>query len=219
MDELPGDTKTHYPKYLEPFIGLPGIILMYFSDDGGRTWLESLQSYYRCFDDGSGLEEPGVVETERGLWCYARTGLIGEHAGKKDVRQWTSMSEDEGQTWAEPRPSEFVSPCSPMQVKRIPKTGDLLAVWNDHSGRFKVPRHKPISWARTPLVCAISSNEGKSWKHHKLLEKSPEHGFCYPAVHFTDDAALLSYNAGGSTSRNPLDTQRVRRITIDELYS
>jgi sialidase-1 len=222
MDELPGDTNTHYPRGLEPFIGLPGIILFYFSDDGGKTWLESRQSFYRCFPDGSGLEEPGIVETKRGLWCYSRTGIIGEHARKKDVRQWSSFSKDGGQTWTEPEPSEFVSPCSPMQVKRMthgPRAGkDLLAIWNDHSGRFRVSKFKPISWARTPLVCAISSDEGKTWKKHRLLESAPDQGFCYPACHFTDDAVLMSYNAGGAQSRNPLDTQRVRRITYDWLY-
>ena len=77
----------------------------------------------------------------------------------------------------------------------------------------------PISWARTPLVSAISTDEDKTWKHHKLIESSPEHGFCYVAIHFTDEAMLLSYNAGGAGSRNPLDTQRIRRITFDELYA
>ncbi len=99
------------------------------------------------------------------------------------------------------------------------RTGDLLVVWNDHSGRFRVPKPQPLSWWRTPLVCAISKDEGWTWRHHQLLESAPDHGFCYPAIHFAGDAVLLSYNAGGTGSRNPLDTQRVRRITLDELYA
>lgn len=218
MPHLPGDTATHYPKGLEPFLAATMLIFFYFSDDGGRTWFESRTSIYHCLPDGSGLQEPGIIELRDGtLWCWARTGPIGEPAN--GVRQWQSFSKDGGQVWSRPEPSQFVSPCSPMQVKRIPSTGHLLAVWNDHSGRFKVRKPTPISWARTPLVSAISKNEGKTWGHFKLLEKAPDHGFCYPAIHFTDEAVLLSYNAGGASSRDCLDTQRVRWILLKEMYT
>lgn len=217
MERLPGDTHTHYPEGREPFWAAPTLIFFYFSDDGGHTWLESRTSYYHCFADGSGLEEPGLVElTDGRLWSWTRTGPIGKPA--QGMRQWESFSADGGQTWSPPEPSVFVSPCSPMQVKRIPQTGGLLAVWNDHSGRFPVLPPAPISWARTPLACAISTDDGISWGHHRLLEDAPDHGFCYPAIHFTDDAVLLSYNAGGASSRDCLDTQRVRRIPLDDLY-
>lgn len=216
--ELPGDTKTRIPKSMEPIFSGPGLIFFYFSDDGGRTWFESLTNYYWCTPEGLGLQEPGVIQLKDGrLWSWTRPGLIGVE-GMHDC-QWESYSKDHGQVWSPPRPTRFISPSSPMQVKRIPKTGHLLAVWNDTSGRFKTPKAKPISWGRTPLVSAISTNEGRTWKHHLLLEAAPDHGFCYPAVHFTNEAALLSYNAGGASSLDPLDTQRVRRITYDALYA
>lgn len=218
MKKLPGDTKTHYPEPREPFMAAPTLVFFYFSDDGGKTWLESLTSYYHCLPDGSGAEEPGMIELKNGtLWSWARTGIIGMPG--YGAWQWQSFSKDGGQVWSPPSQSVFRSPCSPLQMKRIPKTGHLLAVWNDHSEHFKVPKPKPISWARTPLVSAISKDEGKTWKHFLLLEGAPDHGFCYPAIHFTDEAVLLSYNAGGRTTRNPLDRQRVRRITFDDLYA
>lgn len=193
------------------FLSSPAIILYFLSDDCGKNWLESLTNYYRCFPSGHGLQEPGVIELkDKRLWSWTRPGTQG--------RQWSSFSDDGGQTWAEPEPSQFVSPSSPMHVKRIPETGHLLAVWNDHSQIFETEKPLPVSWGRTPLVCAISEDEGKTWKYHKLLEDSPEHGFCYPAIHFTDDAVLISYCAGGATSKIPLDTLRVRRILIKELY-
>lgn len=214
---LPGDTHTRVPKAMETFMACPSLIFFHLSDDDGRTWMESENNFYRCQPDGTGLEEPGVVEMPNGkLWSYARTGIIGIE--NRNTRQWSSFSGDGGVVWSEPEPSRFISPCSPMHVKRIPGTRDLLAVWNDHSGRFKVPRPKPISWGRTPLVSAISRDCGKTWKHHKLVEKSADRGFCYPAIHFAEDAALLSYNAGGAHSRDPLDTQRVRRISLRELH-
>ena len=201
---LPGEK----PK---SFMASPGIIFFWLSDDGGKRWLESLTSYYKCFPSGHGLQEPGVIELLNGkLWSWARPG--------EKNRQWESFSDDLGQTWTDPVPSQFVSPSSPMQVKRIPETKHLLAVWNDHSGIFETREPLPVSWGRTPLICAISEDDGKTWNHHKLLEDSPEHGFCYPAIHFTQEAVLISYNAGGATSKIPLDTQRVRRILIKQLY-
>lgn len=217
MERLPGDTKTHYPKKLETFFASPGLVFFLFSDDGGKTWLESLTSLYECFSNGHGLQEPGVVELSRGkLWAFMRTGEIGVSGSRG--RQWESFSKDAGVTWSDARPSKFYSPCSPMQVKRHPARNLLVAVWNDHSGRFKTPRPLPISWGRTPLACAASLDDGKTWRGHMLLESAPDHGFCYPAVHFTDDdAVLISYNAGGASTRNPLDRQRVKRVMLSEM--
>ncbi|MCE9590838.1 MAG: glycoside hydrolase [Planctomycetes bacterium] len=193
------------------------LITFFFSDDGGATWFESLTDYYECFPNGQGLQEPGVIEMKDGrIWSWCRAGAFGIDGS--NGRQWQSFSGDGGVTWSEVQPSQFVSPCSPMSVKRIPSTGHLLAVWNDHSGRFKTHKAKPISWGRTPLVSAISRDEGKTWKHHKLLESSPEHGFCYAAIYFADDALLLAYCSGGKTTKMVLDRLRMRRIDVKDLY-
>jgi hypothetical protein len=167
-----------------------------------------------CFKEGHGLQEPGVVELAgKKLWGWARTGEIGLRGC--GGRQWETFSKDAGVRWTPMKPSKFVSPCSPMQVKRHPTRKLLVAVWNDQSGYFKLPKPKPISWGRTPLACAASTDEGKTWRGRMLLESAPDHGFCYPAVHFTDDDhVLISYNAGGATTRNPLDSQRVRRVPL-----
>jgi len=200
----------------EGYFADPGLIYFFFSDDGGQTWLESLTSHYHCDQTGHGLQEPGALELDDGrLWSWTRTAM---KEADGNPRQWQSFSADDGQVWSEPEPSEFVSSCSPMSIKRIPKSGDLLAVWNDLSGHFKVEPAQEVSWGRTPLVCAISHDDGKTWQHHKLLEDAPDHGFCYIAIHFTDDAVLLAYCAGGASSESVLDTLRVRRISLDELY-
>ena len=51
-----------------------------------------------------------------------------------------------------------------MNIKRIPWTGDLLAVWNDLTPRWGLPKKKLVygwthddSWGRTPLVVAAGS--------------------------------------------------------------
>ena len=102
-------------------------------------------------------------------------------------------------------------------MKRIPSTGDLLAVWNDHSGRFPSPSQLN---ERRPLACAISSDEGKTWKHNQLLDDAPEHGFHYTAIHFTDDAVLLAYCAGGPRPEMAwLQRLCIQRIPLTELYA
>jgi len=213
----PGETSA------PPTAMAPGaLIYAYLSDDDGQHWFESVNANYPYFANGHGLQEPGVVELKNGkLWSWSRASAAG--LSPKFASQWVSTSDDEGMYWSEAKPSQFLSPCSPMSVKRIPTTGHLLAVWNDHSGRFPIPERKAEwgqkkSWMRTPLVTAISTNEGKSWKHHLVIEDTPDHGYCYTAIHFVDDAVMLAYCAGGASTKLPLDRLRVRRLTIDELY-
>lgn len=188
-------------------------IFYILSRDGGATWYESETEYHRALRDGGGLQEPGVIELNDGrLWSWTRSTWQQDDIGRC---QWQSFSDDGGRTWREPEPSIFVSPCSPLSMKRIPFTGDLLAVWNDHSGRFPTPEKRN---ERRPLVCAVSSDEGTTWKHHRVLEDDPEHGYCYTAIHFVDDAVLLAYCAGGPRPAGPLTRLRMRRIPICDLY-
>jgi hypothetical protein len=126
-----------------------------------------------------------------------------------------------------------------MSLKRIPSTGDLLAVWNDRSGRFKLPKPAENTHERTPLVSAISSDEGRSWRRHRLIERDSRMGFCYTAIHFTpstslramslsngasssrngnDGHALLAYCAGGRRPGYILSNLRVRRIPVRAFY-
>jgi sialidase-1 len=211
---------SHLPKpdgKLEIFLASAALIHFYFSDDGGKSWFEALTNYYKCFPNGHGLQEPGVVELKNGhVWSWCRAGAFGIEGSHG--YQWESISKDGGMNWPDARPSKFRSPCSPMSVKRIPSTGHLLAIWNDHSGKFKTAKPTKESWGRTPLVSAISKDEGKTWRHHRILEKAPDHGFCYIAIHFTDDAVLLAYCAGGASTKLVLDRLRVRRIKIEEMY-
>lgn len=197
-----------------PFLSNPATIFFLFSDDG-ENWYESLTNCYRCFPDGRGLQEPGIVELSDGrLWSWMRTRWQGETG--RDGRQWQSFSDSDGQVWSPPEPSQFVSPCSPLSMKRIPGTNDLLTVWNDHSGR--IVRAPQAAMARTPLVCAVSRDDGVSWKQHRVLEDAADHGFCYTAIHFTDDAVLLAYCAGPATNGGVLTSLRIRRIPLAEIY-
>ena len=123
--------------------------MCYLSDDNGKTWRRSKDPFKGYAPDGRRitLQEPGVVELKDGrLMMFIRTD-----AGS----QYVCHSSDGGETWSKPGPSSLASPLSPASIERIPWTGDLLCVWNDHSGVHPFPEGR-----RTPLCLAISKDEG-----------------------------------------------------------
>jgi hypothetical protein len=180
----------------------------YYSDDDGRSWNRIVGSSAIPDDveTGTGLQEPGVVELADGrVLLWARTDLGS---------QYQAVSEDGGETWSEPRPGPLISPRSPASIKRLPVTGDLLAVWNDHSGKHPHPGgHK-----RTPLCTAVSRNEGRTWEDSKVLEADPDGWYCYTSMSFVADAVLLGYCAGDSQVGG-LNRLRITRVPQDWLYA
>ena len=162
-----------------------GVAMCYVSDDNGRTWRRSKGVLEAPAESRSGLQEPGVVERRDGrLMMWMRT----------DMRcQYQSFSRDGGETWSRAEPSPMMSPVSPATIKRMPWTGDLLLVWNDHSGKHVFPPGR-----RTPLCTAYSTDDGRTWKNSKILEGYPDGWYCYISMTFVDEHAVLSYCAGDS---------------------
>ncbi len=180
------------------------IALFYLSDDGGRTWRESADWWSLPVPNGSGIQETGLVELRDGrLFAWGRTDV---------GRQYGMESRDGGDHWTPPVPTEFVSPNSPLSMKRIPATGDLVAIWNDRSGRFPLAAVDKLSWGRNPLAAAVSKDDGLTWTNHRLVEDDPNRGYCYTAIHFAGDHVLLAYCAGGKEDGGILNRLRIRRI-------
>ncbi len=179
--------------------------VFFYSDDDGETFTMS----HKCMipytsSENAGLQEPGVVELSNGvLWGWARTGL---------GRQYEMFSLYGGTRWTLPQPSQFTSPLAPLSMKKTPN-GDLLAVWNPipfASGQTGSP-YGHFTGRRTPLVAAVSHNDGETFSNPYPLEDDPHGGYCYIAVHFHGDAVLLAYCADG------LVEVRCRRYPLDEL--
>lgn len=165
------------------------VTVFYYSDDDGKTWHESADWWGLPVPSRSGMQEPGLIELNDGrLYAWARTDT---------GRQWQMFSSDQGKHWSAPTPSPFRSPNSSLSMKRCPISGNLIAIWNDYSRRWRLGKPAPNSWGRTPLALATSRNEGKTWGHYTLIEDDPRRGYCYVAVHFIGDALLLAYCYGG----------------------
>jgi sialidase-1 len=180
----------------------------YLSDDEGAHWREAKTWWGMPVYSDSGLQEPGVVELANGsLFSWCRT----DHG-----EQWCFRSDDGGETWSPPQPTQLKSPTSPASIKRLPNSSALLAIYNDHSGRFPFPIGKQRSEARTPLVAAVSSDDGRTWAASKLLEGDPEFNYHYIAVHFVDDAVLLGYSLNRRNAAHQ-GNLRIRRIALSWL--
>jgi Neuraminidase (sialidase) len=184
-----------------------GVIMCYLSDDNGKTFRRSKDSFKGYAPDGRRItvQEPGVVELKDGrLMMFMRTNAES---------QYISYSQDGGETWTKAKPSELISPLSPASIKRIPWSGDLLCVWNDHSGIHNYPRGR-----RTPLCLAVSKDEGKTWNQSGIIEENPDGWYCYTAITFVKNRALLSYCAGDKKIGG-LNRLKVLVLSADRLTS
>lgn len=157
-----------------------GAIICYYSDDSGMTW-KSGKSVEN--ERGYLTQEPGAVELKDGrIMMYVRSDV-----GK----QLVAYSEDNGESWSPLKLSNIVSPLSPVSVKRIPQTGDLLLVWNYNDGT-----DESIKGKRTPFNTAISRDDGETWENIKTIASDVDTRYCYTAIHFIDKEVLLAHVAG-----------------------
>jgi predicted neuraminidase len=127
-----------------------------YSDDLGETWNLSMPPLAAPYSKG-GTTEPAVVELSDGSIMMFMRNDSG--------RIWQAISPDGGARWERPTPTELGSSASPICLKRIPNTNDIMVIWNQCS-------KKELEWGfqRSRLSCAISSDDGKTWGHFKNLE-------------------------------------------------
>ncbi len=193
------------PQYKQP--DWNGQVLCYYSDDLGTSWQRSRSMLKAHSRDGRRLvaQEPGVIQLKDGRVMM----FVRSNAGC----QLLSYSQDGGETWSPLETSDIMSPVSPASIKRIPKTGDLLLVWNNHDGISEQLRGK-----RTPLSVAVSSDEGQTWKHVKNIADNPHGWYCYTAIAFAGDDVLLGHCAGDRRKNNGLAETHITRFSLDWLY-
>ena len=177
----------------------------YTSDDDGRTWKRSRMTL--DLDANAGFQEPGVVELRDGsLMMWGRTSL---------GHPYRSWSKDLGETWSELEPIEdLVTPLSPTCIKRIPETGDLLAIFNQTFCDDPDDRCFSSRGIRTPLTSAISKDEGKSWGMFRHLETDPEHSYDYTSITFLGGEVLLTYHDTEWFSEEITDWGRSLKLRI-----
>ncbi len=211
---------------------------VYYSDDEGKTWQRSLSELFISLDAG-----------ERGITHFEETVLEELPGGKllmfgrTELGQiYKTYSDDGGIAWKHPVPTGLASSYAPSTLIRIPKTGDLLLVWNQVSAKeilSGLHRHR--------LSTAISKDQGETWEHFRNLEsldnrvqiaaptgvpnviRMKNYGYrqpdptqyphapgclriCYATVAFSDDEAAITYDFGSGVGA--LKNQHSTRIKI-----
>lgn len=194
-------------------LDLYGLMQVIASDDCGKSWklisrpIESPIDRDHC---KQGMCETVIYQQKDGrLRAMSRT----------DVGfQLECYSDDRGESWTNPQPNRFfTSPEAPMMMKRVGEY--TVAVFNPiprFAIRNDVTSFGGKTWGRTPLVCAVSDNDGQTFERIYYLETDPENSYCYPAVFDGGDYMLVSYYH--SDGQNvPLRSTKMIKIDYTEL--
>jgi hypothetical protein len=150
---------AHFPE--------PDNAFAYYSDDEGETWRRSEGGIMVWLDEGYGgmwpCDEPSVAETRGGdvvMYCRTSLGRIyTAHSGASDPK-FTP-----GQRFDNPAATTLAASYSPCAIQRVPKTGDLLIVWNQVSGD-----EIRAGYRRGRLSSAVSRDDGKTWEHFRTID-------------------------------------------------
>ena len=147
-----------------------------YSDDEGKTWQTNRDGEILIIMEHGGrwelTNEPTIVEVTPGkLLMLLRTRL---------GRFYQCLSEDNGETWTRPAPTQLAGTQVPAQIRKFPKTGHLLAVWTQQS-----EREIRQGFIRTRLSSAISRNQGGIWEHFQNVESLHEETHVEPGPLYT----------------------------------
>lgn len=176
------------------------------SDDDGASWRTICDYQAMPLEQYSatGLQETALYQKADGtVWAISRTDM---------GFQYESFSHDGCETWTEQRPNRFfTSPRSPLLMKKVGKY--TLAIFNpipQYTGQMGLP------WGRTPLVCAVSTDDGDTFPKVFFLEDDLQNNYCYPAIFDGGDYALVSYYHTNNT-KDLLSSTKVIKIDFNEL--
>ncbi|HUV06537.1 MAG TPA: sialidase family protein [Spirochaetia bacterium] len=157
------------------------------SEDYGASW-ELVGNLGE--EAGVRIIQPTVVELNDGTFlAYMRS---------QENYIFEARSSDRGRTWSRPKATELPNNNSGIDMVRL-SSGNLVLVFNPTrlvtDQRYRdggLPEHMAgfTKWGpRTPLVAALSEDEGKSWPNRLVLEDGPG-VYCYPAVIQGSDGSI-----------------------------
>lgn len=185
-----------------------GTMCMLASDDMGQSWQmlsDHVTSPYPKEITRTGLQETAVYEqTDGSIRAISRTDL---------GCQWECRSEDGGVTWSDPVPNRFFSgPDAPLLIKDVgPYTVAVFCPMPNFTTRVD-----DRTWGRTPIVCAVSEDKGKSFPRVFYLEDDLSNGYAYPAIFDGGEYMLVAYYHSDDLD-GVLRSTRMLKIDLSEL--
>jgi len=174
-----------------------------WSDDAGKTWQESTSRivapvYENYNGNNYGAVEPNLVQLSDGgilMLCRTQTGWL-----------YKSVSEDEGETWSEGKPSVFHSSNSPADLLKLPD-GRIVITWCN-TADTDLKTFGSIYTHRGVLHMAISCDDGRTWKGFREIYRIPtrndqnnmpggDSGCSYPNTAFTKEKKIILVTGQG----------------------
>ncbi len=137
------------------------ITVFRISDDEGKNW-HSVE-----VPDSHGCVHANVIELEEGK-------LLALFRSRSADYIYLSKSEDYGEHWTEPKPTELPNNNAGLSAIRL-ASGRIAVVYNEQS--FNDDRNI-IMWPfeRSSVTIAVSEDQGKTWPSRRVVE--PGEGFC-----------------------------------------
>jgi hypothetical protein len=149
-----------------------------YSDDGGTSWKRS---------DPIDLPKRGAMEAsvaqldDETLLMSLRTQLGGP---------FLSRSADEGKTWSKPVFSGLEGGESGTCLRRLPGSKDVVLFFNN--SKYNKDHHH--FGERTPLTCARSADQGRTWRIIGNIASDPNAEYTNLDCFFTPEGdAILTY--------------------------
>ena len=93
---------------------------------------------------------------------------------------------------------------------------DCGETWTDRRVLLYTTRDLSGTWGRSPYICAVSKNGGKTFEQTYYLEDDFNNGYCYPAIFSGEDYFLVGYyhSAGSGVC---LNSTRITKVYYSEL--
>jgi hypothetical protein len=163
--------------------------LAMLSDDGGASW--RLSRGRARLDKPRGMQEPCAVELADGrVRLLARTGAGSIHS---------SLSADGGETWSAPEPTTLTAHCSPLTLRRArAPDGRLVCLYNHATPLKDGPYKDGAFFPRTPLVYAVSADDGATWSAPFLIDATGAEQLdrqnVYPSACFTAEGMVVVWS-------------------------
>lgn len=153
---------------------------MRYSPQTGK-WTETNRIHSKEGNDQAQVVQ--INDTE--LFCFIRRG--GGFEPTEDGWMLRASSTDGGFTWSDAERTEFPNPNAAIELIKL-QNGHLLLVYNDSMND------------RTPLSLAISTDNGQSWPHRRVIAGG-QNEYAYPyAIQGKDGKIYLVYTTNGRTT-------------------